>query len=305
MPFVTVPVPSTPIPVENRSHSFGVRVTGGMCWVNAEVADRHGLVRDGAALSRFVDALLDARAAVRETFKDDGKSLVQRIEQDGRSWVVKRYGGSPRRTSWFHLVRRTPAWREWRYGQLLHRRGLRVIQPIALVHFTDSGRWRQALITRFVDGPSLHHWLKKCPPVGSLDRAQQCRRLAVASAVGRQVGQITSVGYTNRDHKVSNLVVDKECERGGDPTLIDPARIKRRRRDDQVYLMVARLWRSARRAGEVTSRERLAVLRALLESDASLEPAGRHRLRTSAERIDRIDQRLQQMLETNRRRSAR
>ena len=127
----------------------------------------------------------------------------------------------------------------------------------------------------------------------------------MASAVGRQVGQITSVGYTNRDHKVSNLVVDKECERGGDPTLIDPARIKRRRRDDQVYLMVARLWRSARRAGEVTSRERLAVLRALLESDASLEPAGRHRLRTSAERIDRIDQRLQQMLETNRRRSAR
>ena len=244
---------------------------------------------DIVTLQRLIDTLVSPSAKIVRTFKDDRRSLVRQVEADGRLWVVKRYRGSPWKTRWYHLVQKTPAWREWHYGRMLRRAEIRVVDPLSLVHQGQFGNWSQSLITPYLNGPSLHHWIKQSPALESLDLHQRHQRLAVAHGLGHQIGRISAAGYMNRDHKASNVIIDAACEQGEEPILIDPARIKRRRSDHQVYLMLAMLIRSVRRAGPTTGRERLAVLRGLFEANG-LCPNGPGRLRTAAACVERINE---------------
>ena len=266
-----------------------MRISAGRVWISRGSLRELGLPPDAAALGRLIDAVVSPSAKLVRTFKEDTRSVVRQVEVDDRTWVVKRYLGSPWKTGGYHLARRTPAWREWHNGRILGRAGIRVVEPLALVHEAKFGRWGQCLITPYLGGPSLHRWIKQSPALASLDPHQRRRRLAMARAVGRQVGRISAAGYMNRDHKASNVIIDAACERGGEPILIDPACIKRRRSDDQVYLMLAMLVRSVRRAGPTTELERAAVLRGLIEA-GGLCGNGRRRLHTAAAGVERIDQ---------------
>ena len=235
---------------------------------------------------RLIEAILNPQTLPDQSFKDDRRSRVVRVTIDGRAWVVKQYRGPVWKRWLEQLLRRTPAWREWRYGEKLRVSGVRAIQPLALVH-TRTG---QALITPFIDAPSLHHWLKQSPAAGS--------RLALARVIGEQIGRIIAAGLINRDHKASNLLIDAACERGdAEPILIDPARLKRRRGDATVWLMIARLWRSARLAGPCSSRECLAVVRHVLRTNPTLLAGRHHRLKRAVRAIQDTDARLQRLLE--------
>ena len=245
------------------------------CWVQPAVAGRPDA-------HRIAQRLLDGAGRLVRTMKDDRRSLVQLWALDGRFWVVKHYRGSAWKTFWYHAVGRTPAWREWRYARQLRRCGVRVIELVALVHERRWGKWRQALVSPYVDAPNLHQWL--CRP--DLEPAQRRR---IAQAVGRQVGQIAAAGLANRDHKVSNLLIDAACHRDrGEPLIIDPARVKRRVSDQPVYAMLALLAQTAQRARALTIAEKLACLRAALTADRSVASASQHRLRHVAGQVSEM-----------------
>ncbi len=225
--------------------------------------------------------LVEGEARCLETFKDDARSLVRLLELEGRRWVVKRYRGSPWKTATHHLVGRTPAWREWRNAQRLRRCGVRVIDLLALIHDDHFGRWSQSLVTPYVAAPNLQQWIHHrpgCPGSGP--------RRAVAAAVGAQLGVIGAAGYVNRDHKVSNLLVDRACAQGAaGPLILDPARLKRRTTDRVVFKTLALLAWTARRAGAVNLREQFTCLRAVLAADPRLARGRPQRLRHAASEI--------------------
>ena len=293
-----VPVPATATVADSPPRLRVVRTPGATVWTDDAVSVQLGVDPDDVSVGQLVERLLAPGVEVAHTFKDDRKSLVRRIVVQSRPWVVKHYRGPSWKTRWCHRVRRTPAWREWIAAGVLARGGVRVLKPWALVHIGPTRCCQQALIMPFVDGLSLHHWLKQRP--GSPDPQHRLLHRVVAAAIGRQIGQITAMGYVNRDHKASNLMIDAVCERGGDPCLIDPARLKRRvavtASDDSVALMVARLWRSSRRVGALTVAERLIVMRELLRTD----PSAGCGIRELAGRIDAMDRKLHHQLESNR-----
>ncbi len=244
------------------------------CWINRSVFA-------GDTDLDLIDRLVDGGATLVATLKEDGRSLVQAYESGGRRWVVKRYRGPAWKTLAYHLVRRTPAWREWRYVRRLARRGVRVLALGAIVHEQGWGRWSQTIISPYIEASNLHH----CIMQGRIGPDQ---RRPVARAVGRQIGQMSAAGVVNRDHKSSNLLIDHAClHHGDDPLIIDPAAVKRGSSDGRVFRMLAVLALTAEQAGHESMREKMACLRAALQADRSLAPNQPRRLRYAAQKISR------------------
>lgn len=265
-----------------------LRVADRTCWVNERTAARFGLLTaDDGVLAETIASLLDHRARLVTTFKDDRRSLVRLWELNNQKWVVKHYRGSPWKTWCHHMVARTPAWREWHNSRHLRRCDIRVVDLMAIVH---EHRWHQscqALILPYIDAPNLQQWIsgsdsRRTPP-SALDRQR------VAAAVGTQVGEIGVAGYANRDHKVSNLLIDLECERGhAGAVIVDPARLKRRSSDLTVFRMLALLAWTADRAGTITLREKVVCLKAALSADQSLAQGRHRRLRFAVTQVQKI-----------------
>ena len=257
------------------------------CWINERVAARFELLADERMLIHTITSLLDRRARLVTTFKDDRRSLVRLWELDHRRWVVKHYRGPAWKTWCHHMVARTPAWREWHSARRLRRCDVRVMDLMAIVHEHRGHRSCQALISPYVDAPNLQQWINESGT--GRNQPSELDRLRVAAAVGRQVGEIGASGYANRDHKVSNILIDRECEHGRDgPVIVDPARLKRRSSDRTAFRMLALLAWTANRAGTVTFREQLVCLRAALSVDQSLARGRRKRLRFSVAQVQKI-----------------
>jgi len=231
----------------------------------AQFGLNHENVRD---LLRVIDA---DDYTPGQTFKDDARSLVLWFERGGRRWLIKRYRGKPLRMWIGHLLGRSVAWRECAASIQLAADGLRVSEPVALMHAGGPMRCTQTLVMPYVDGTSLYHVIHGAPPLDQLTPAERRRRRQIAQSVGHQIGLLTAAGWINRDHKPSNLIID-DAVHGPDrqPLLIDPAGIGRRRRDEQVYRMLASVYDNARLAGPFTTGETLACLRQILKTDPSL-----------------------------------
>ena len=266
-----------------------LRIGNRTCWVNERAAAHFGLLKDDGALAHMIKSLLDRQARLVLTFKDDRRSLVQLWELNNQSWVVKHYRGPAWKTWCHHMVARTPAWREWRNARRLRRCDLRVVDLMALVHEHRGQQTCQALITPYVDAPNLQQWINRSQDPAGQERSSAKDRRRIAAAVGAQVGTISAAGYANRDHKVSNLLIDRACELGNaGPVIIDPARLKRRSSDQIALRMLALLAWSAKRTGTVTFREQLVCLRAALSADRSLARGRRRRLRYAAAQVQTL-----------------
>jgi tRNA A-37 threonylcarbamoyl transferase component Bud32 len=228
-----------------------------------------------------IDELMDgADADCEHTFKDDTRSLVQLRVLGDRRWVVKRYRAPALKTFVYHLVRQTPAWREWRHARTLRRLGVRVLEPTALVHERGGCQWSQALITPHVPAPTLKQWVHDQRNSSESSAAMREQRRRVAQSVGHQIGTISASGLSNRDHKATNLLIDERCAAGQQPPLlIDPAGLRRRQSDQAIYRMLALLAQTAERGGPITLREKLTCLRRVLKRDSSLARDERRRLR--------------------------
>lgn len=250
---------------------FQLRDRGRAVWVNGDVADGLGLPADGPSLIRLCEALLDPRRAPRQVFKDDSRSVVTTVSLDQQDWIVKRYRGPGWKTAIYHSLRRTPAWREWAGAMQLQQARCRVSRPLALVHQTGPAGISQALILPYVEGPSLYHWLVGSSGAAADSLNARTRRRRMAQAVGGCIGQMTAAGIINRDLKPSNLIVDPLCEQGNQPPwIIDPAGLRRRRNDGQVYQMLADFLYSTEEPGGVTVREAMIGLKSLLRADPSI-----------------------------------
>jgi tRNA A-37 threonylcarbamoyl transferase component Bud32 len=260
------------------------RVGGASCWVRPDRAESLGLDRE--ALRSLLRMIVDRSYRPQRTFKDDRRSLVEWFEHAGRRWLVKRYRGAPARLWIGHVLRGAVAWREARAALKLARLGLRVSEPLALMHAGGPWRCTQTLVMPYVEGTSLHNLLYYAAAPAQRSPADRQRRLAIARSVGRQIGRLTAAGYINRDHKPSNLIIDDPQDAPRDqPCLIDPAGIRRRRSDQQVLRMIARTLSTAVEAGHFTAREAMTCLRGIVEADPTLAPHRPRRLRDLADRI--------------------
>lgn len=192
-------------------------------------------------------------SAAIDLLKEGRNSIVEMHEVASRRWVVKRAARSGVAERVKSAIRLSPLWREWRGARRLRRAGVRCCQPIAMVRGRDV-RGREMLIMPFVEGPTLHRFIREVN--------EPAERRVVAEATGRQLHRLLHVGLVNRDHKTSNLIIDEACRRGGEqPMLIDPAGL-RRATPDRVARMFARLLETAVKAGAISKREMLTVLRA-------------------------------------------
>jgi len=138
-----------------------------------------------------------------EVYKHDARSRVWRIDApDGRSFVVKRFELSPLRQLLALLLLIHPGQRERRAYTWLHRSEIRVAQIIAV----GSSRWglgvRYWLVTPYL-GKSLHNLFLR----GELQ--DQTQREKVLDAVGKLTKDLIDHRIFNRDHKASNILIDR------------------------------------------------------------------------------------------------
>jgi len=192
-------------------------------------------------------------SAVVGVLKAGPNSIVELHDSAARRWVVKRAARSGVGMRLEAALRLAPLGREWRGARRLRRGGVRCCQPVAMVQGRGV-RGRQMLLMPYIEGPTLQRF------IGAVD--DPAARLRVAEAVGRQLSRLLYAGLVNRDHKTSNLIIEEACRvRGEQPVLIDPAGL-RRATPRRIAGMFARLLETAVKAGPLSKREMLTVLRA-------------------------------------------
>ena len=259
----------------------------GVAWVNRAAVRRSGLSAEPAAMADLLAPLMTGRQRTIETFKDDHRSRVQRIELAGGVYVWKQSLARPGGRRWSqlrHWLRLSPVWRNWRGAARLARAGVRTAEPLALVQAAYFGPGVYGLVMPSVQGVHAHKYLKQAAAAGDSDVAAARRLVAIARSVGRQIGQMTAQGLVNADHKPGNLLIDEACERDGrTPVIVDQSDIRRRHGNRQVYRMLATLLRTARRAAPISTRQGLACLEGMRKADPSF--AGGARLSRVARRV--------------------
>jgi hypothetical protein len=208
-------------------------------------------------------------------------ACVIEVDRLGTCWKRER-GRAVYRVSWhggaLMMKRRRRTWlagmgggacgapaRAWRGALRLEAAGSRALVPVALL---TKGR-EQVLVAPWVEAPGLDQYLRGLHPAWL--EASECERRRIATAVGTQVGRIARAGWVNRDHKLSNLLVDARCAReGAGPIVIDADGVVRRRGRAHGRRMLTILRRSLGRTGPTRASERLRCLRAALRADPTL-----------------------------------
>ena len=259
------------------------RVKTTACVVNQAVWQRLGLDTGQVCAIELIERVLAGGDQSIETLKDDPKrSFVRHVAVNDLHFVVKRYRVPIWKARSLHWLRLTPTWREWRGAQKLARSRRRVNAPLAMAFQPTRGVEAQAIVFPYVEGRALDQVIQIAPPPQQWSETYRRRRIELARTVGRQLGMLLSSGLVNRDHKLSNLIMDRACEQQGDePIIIDALGLRRRRGNRQVHRMLATLLRTSERAGAVTPRECLTCLKAVLRADPSLA-------RNEARRLNRL-----------------
>jgi hypothetical protein len=193
-------------------------------------------------------------SAVERTFKDDRRSRVVVVTHAGRRHVLKIHRGNRLVHAARRIVACTAGQRERRAARRLQTAGIRTLVPEIAGY--DAALGGEVLIYPHVAAPSLHH------AIAQITDAEERRR--VAASVGRQIGMLINLGWSNRDHKPSNLLIDVPCRAGDQPILIDPVGLRRSTSPPRVTAMFDLLQRAADRAGCVSLREKMTSLRSAI-----------------------------------------
>ncbi len=241
----------------------------------------HILVRpDTPDRDRLVEALphiLSGSLPIEKRFKDDRKSTVALMRVGDQPWVVKQLHLNLFKRL-IHRLGRGGAWIEWRNATCLAQADIHVAKPAAIC-LTGNGA---TLITPYVTGTSLYHYLFDAPP---LDNRDSSERENIATMVGRQIGLMFSAGWVNRDHKPSNLIIHQiSPNQNAQPILIDPAGL-RPFSSTRAMRMMVNFMRSVYQAGAFTREEWDICLRAA-EATNTRDDTG------DALRYDALDQQL-------------
>ncbi len=211
-------------------------------------------------MAAIVRAVADGKAETERTFKQDRRSTVRLVRHGDGRCVVKTYHLPRVVSAVYGLFGMNTAQRERRAAERLHTIGIRTLVPVLVPR-------GETLLYPYVDAPTLQD------AIGQVDDADT--RLRVARAVGDQLGRLTTAGYINRDHKPTNLLIDEACRtQNQQPVLIDPLGLRRRpagqRGRAKALEMCHIMLRASARAGAVSTREKVALLRAAIAADPTL-----------------------------------
>jgi len=161
------------------------------------------MTTDSPPPSQIIAGLEDGSTQLVRTFKRDRRTCVDHVRHADGDYVIKQYF-KPSPVIWLqHWVQLTPAWREIHAIRKLHEHGFRVNLPLMLHHTHGFTRAHQLLLFPFIEGHTLADWL--------METEDASHRATVLRAVGRQMGELTALGATNRDHKARNLMIDAAC----------------------------------------------------------------------------------------------
>ncbi len=132
-----------------------------------------------------------------ERYKADRRSRVWRVQRDGAPIVVKRFEYAPLRQQLALPLGQHPAQAEWRANRRLREANVRVVPLID--GGIERGGWRcHVWLASPHYGTSLQRRLK-----AGEDNASEMIDAAAALTV-----QLVEAGYTVRDLKPSNLIID-------------------------------------------------------------------------------------------------
>ncbi|MBI1370680.1 MAG: hypothetical protein GC162_18740 [Planctomycetes bacterium] len=264
---VNAPAPDT-APLHHAS-PIRCTINGATAWVSHALTQRLNVK---PARTASLMAILLNRASEKRVLKTSLRTRVVEIDLVGQAFVIKWHTpppGSEALHRLYHHLRCSPAWREWHGAHRLAKRGIRVCEPLALVHAGAS----DALLLPRIHGVDLHTYLTQ--------EIRRAPRRWVADAVGRQIGKMTKEGLVNRDHKARNIMIDAACAGGSaTPVLIDPAGLRKRRNGPQIDRMLALLLETV--PDNVTRREACRCLRAAMRADRTLGAS----LRELTERVN-------------------
>lgn len=178
---------------------------------------------------------LDVSSASR--LKETLNGAVLRATMGDRAVVVKisRLSGVERVRS---LLRATRAFAQWSGSERLAGAGIATARPLAIADDTVGGA--QWLVMECAPGRPLIEVMALVDR-GTSGAPGPAEQHAIARAVGSQIASISAAGLFNRDHKPSNLIVERGSgSGGGGPTVrvVDTVAIRRVRAGE---------WRFARR----------------------------------------------------------
>jgi serine/threonine protein kinase len=274
----------------------------GQCWYAPSVADRLGL-KDSSAVSKLIDRMLAPEQKRESIKKEASRSSVDWVEMPSGNWIIKTYH-MPAWITWFYqCVRATPSWREWRASFAVEAAGCRACPPLALVHDLSRGVNAQCLIMPYIEGRSLGQLLRRWSKNPTDDSQTPQLRLRLAVSMGDQIAALMRAGLINRDYKPANLMVDPACQQGREPVMIDPLGVRARVGQARRLRMLVTLLRTSLEAGSVSTRECVALGRALLKGEPGLGAGQKRRLRWLADQVvgqlpDQWRQRLLQSTES-------
>ena len=222
-----------------RFHEAGLN-----CHVNDAIARWLELPTTDEGLAHWLHGLIDAAAEAADT---------DAVHYQQRDWRVERQtltGFQRRFSPWLH---NTKAWRAWTDARQLHEAAITVVLPLAIVQ------------------RSMHSWLISPAPRGRrvLDALHAADASAVATAIGRQVGNLSIAGLLHRGHSLAHLVLDKGWHPAADPVITRASDVRIRLDDHAVVALLVKLAREAL-AANVRPRCCWRGLRAVLRADPTL-----------------------------------
>jgi hypothetical protein len=196
----------------------------------------HLVMRDTPDPSRLLplrDAGLDGEEV--ELFKADARSRVWRVDTDAGPRVVKRFEYRPLRQRGVALIGLHPAQIEVRRNRAMQRDGVPVV-PVESAGAERCGIGIRSWIATPFAGTSLQH---------RLATATGAERAAQVDTASRLTIDLIRAGYTFKDLKPSNIVVDDE----GRARLIDVGCARRSVRPRAIERMLAVMLRVLSRDG--------------------------------------------------------
>lgn len=143
---------------------------------------------------------------------------VHRVDLDGGTVYVKRY----RCQRWWHaarhIVRSSPARREWERAVEIARRGVATVQPLACGEAIRGGAvWDSFLVTQAIgDGCSVEDYVSTVLPLLPAETRIRARRL-LFDGLARFVARVHRAGIWHDDLHAGNILISRKAKLA-DPT---------------------------------------------------------------------------------------
>ena len=170
-------------------------------------------------LSNLTENIVKGRISAVHTFCDH-RNVVQKIEENGETLVVKRY----KRPTWFNMLaytffRKSKARRSYEFALKLQTMGIETPDPVAYAEIRKNGLFHTGyFISKYID------YL----PLSIIDTYPEEKRREILDAFARFTVSLHIMGVMHGDYSTSNILFKKQPD-GYHFALIDINRMRFKR----------------------------------------------------------------------------